>query len=241
MQSNQRSRLSRNAEKQSKKQLVIFLVGIVIVMILIVKFGIDAITGFGSVTSKLNKDNSASNSSTISLDHIDSPVLTQFPTAVKQNTTDISGSTAQPGGTVELYINNAKFDEVSVSGSSFTFHSVKLSSGDNDIKVRQRLSGKTSDFSRDYHITYANQPPKLDISFPTDGEVFGQGDQDIDVTGKTDPQNKVTINSFVAIVDDSGNFKYHMTLNNGDNALNVEAINPAGIKTDKTIHVTFNQ
>lgn len=227
-------------EKKSKKQLVLFSIGILLILALIVKYGIDAITGFGNVTNKLNKNNSSDNSSSISLDRIDPPLITQLPNAVQQNKITVTGTTTQTGGSVELFVNNKSFGKADVDGQEFTFQNVQLTAGDNILKVRQTVNNKSSDFSRDFHITYAKEPPKLDISFPTDGEKFGHGDQEIDVTGKTGPQNKVTVNTFWAIVDDQGNFTYHLTLNQGDNAINVEATNPAGVKTDKTLHVTFN-
>lgn len=237
---NRQSRLSRNVEKQSKKQLIIFLVGIFVICLLVLKYGTVAIQTIGNISGRFNQNSNTTIQQVPSLDTLDPPYLTQIPTATKTSSISISGITSTIGGTAQLYINNQQVDTVNVDGKAFTFTNETLSVGDNDIKVRQKVNNKLSSFSRDYHVSYANQPPKLNVSFPNDGMTFSRGDQEIDIKGETDPNDSVTVNSFVAIVNDDGSFTYHMTLNPGDNDIKVEATNPSGLTTNKEFHVTYN-
>ena len=89
-------------------------------------------------------------------------------------------------------------------------------------------------------MNYQSDKPKLEVSFPVDNATLSRADKTITVTGQTDPDNTVSINSFRAIVENGGKFSYQLTLNDGDNQITIEAQNPAGLTTQKQLKVTYN-
>lgn len=233
------SRLSRNLEKQSRKQLVIFLIGILVIIVLVVKFGVVVIEGVGNFAAHFNKNSNVNENHSVILDTPVPPTLSDIPSAVDTERITISGSTGSNTGQVELYKNDHRYSVASVKNSSFSFQNVKLDQGDNIFTARQVVNSRKSDFSPEYTVQFVKDPPKLEMSFPQDGAKLSRGDQEIDVRGSTDPLNTITVNSFTAIVDGSGNFSYRLKLNDGDNTIVIEATNPAGVKTNKEIKVTY--
>jgi len=61
------------------------------------------------------------------------------------------------------------------------------------------------------------------------------------VHGKTDPNVKVTINDFWAIVDDSGNYSYNLSLKSGDNPIKIVATDDAGNNTEKDLKISYSE
>lgn len=112
--------------------------------------------------------------------------------------------------------------------------------GQNTIKARALVGDRKSDFSKDYLVLYSKEPPKIEEVSPGDGTEFKRGDQDIRVSGKTDPFASVTVNDFVAIVDENGNFSYFLKLNEGENKIIIKAKNKAGKESTKELTVRFS-
>lgn len=75
--------------------------------------------------------------------------------------------------------------------------------------------------------------------FQSEGGTYTKADKNLTVTGTTDPDNSVTVNSFRAIVDTTGKFTYQLQLNDGENQITIEAQNPAGTTTQKQLKVTY--
>ena len=101
-------------------------------------------------------------------------------------------------------------------------------------------NNKGSEFSQDYKISYLKGEPKLEIGFPSDGASFTKADQEINVSGTTDPDNTVKVNDFIAIVDTNGNFSYFLKLKEGENKIKIVATNPAGKTSEKEITVSYS-
>lgn len=242
MAQNMNSRRSRTVDKQMKKQLILSGIGIVILLFLIFKYGIVVIQSIGNFSSSLQQPET-SNSSTQNTPQavLRPPQLDTIPQATKNPTITITGTASDTGGSVQIYVNDNLAKTVSVSGdSSFTANNIPLSEGENDIKANYKKDGKTSDFTQEYTIQYANDAPTLTISSPSDQQQFTRGDQEITVTGKTDPDSSVTVNGFRAVVDNQGNFSYYLQLKDGDNQITVEADNPAGLSTKQQITVSYH-
>lgn len=65
--------------------------------------------------------------------------------------------------------------------------------------------------------------PGVSITTPKEDEVIYS--TTITVTGKTNPENVVYVNSFPVSVDDSGNFKKTLSVFSGKNAIKIKVIN----------------
>ncbi|MGH7245771.1 MAG: Ig-like domain-containing protein [Candidatus Levyibacteriota bacterium] len=236
-----RSRLSRTADKKTKQKLILSLIGIVFVLFFLVKWGVPLLVNFslflGNIKggSQTNATNSA-NSNIVLLP----PTLNPAVNATNSATITISGSSV-PSVAVQLYVNNDLVDVTDTKNDgSFTFNNVSLPSQQNTIKVKAKKDTKESDFSDQISVTYINKAPNLSVDSPQDGQSFSKDPNSVNVKGKTDPNVRVTVNDFWAIVDDSGNYSYTLTLQNGDNQIKVVATDAAGNKTEKDLKVTYS-
>lgn len=236
---NRSSRLSRTTQEKTKKQIVFFAIAIIILIFGALNFGPGLLSGIASFTSGFTKQ-------TITVipakeeNTLEAPFIDSIPDATDSAEINISGSSTYSDAQVELYVNGNLYDTAPLTqDQKFSFDAVKLTEGDNSIKARVKKGNQASPFTRMYNVNYSKGSPKLDISNPSDGQQFTKGDQTITVQGVTDPNNTVTVNGSRAIVDGTGNFSYYLNLSEGDNTLNISAVNQAGQKTDKTIKVKY--
>lgn len=239
MDSSKKTRLSRRAIHESKKKLIYSLIGIVVVLFLLFKFGIPLLIRFSLFIS--NGRNGSDTTQTVDQPtFIAPPSLNPYATATNSAQIAISGN-GDTKQQIKLYVNNQVVDSQSTdSKGNFSFNNVTLSNGSNTIQAKADINGKESDFSNTVSVSYLNKAPSLQVNSPSDGQSFAK-DPSLTVNGKTDPSATVTVNDFQAIVDDSGNFSYTMQMQNGDNQLKVIASDAAGNKTEKDLKVTYSQ
>lgn len=234
-----RSRLSKITEKNTKKTIYFSILGIIIVLFLLFKFGIGLIINFSLFLSgSKDQQNSISNSKQINF--VSPPTLNPLPNATNSAHLIISGKSAK-GITIELFINDEKIDDVLTDNNGNFSFSQNLKNGDNQIKTRALYKDKKSDFSNSFNITLINSAPTLDISSPSNGESFKRDQNSVNVTGKTDQGVFITVNGFWAVIDDNNNFSYNLPLQNGDNDIKIVATDQAGNKTEKSIKVNYSQ
>lgn len=233
------SRLARNIERRTRKNLIFSILGIIIVLFLVVKLGIPLLVNFSLLIAN-QKDKSATSQNTASNpSFIAPPILNPLPSATNSASLVISGM-GNAGQTVRIYINNNLIDETPTEkDGSFSINET-LQNGTNTIQAKSELNGKESSFSDPLNVTFSNTKPNLDITSPSDGQTFSKDQNTAQVSGKTDPDIKITVNGFWAIVDDNNNFSYSLPLQNGDNQIKVIATDNAGNTTEKDIKVTYN-
>ena len=233
-----RSRLYKSQEKKALQKIVLSVLGIVIIVILLFKVAIPALINFSLFLANLRGDSTTSSTSKNSSDYIMPPVFTTNFTATNSATVTLNG-TAQAKEQVILYINNNPTDTTDVKDDgTFAFKNVTLSPGSNTITAKAKKDNKLSNFSDNLTITFENKQPTLSVDSPHDGDNIH--DSTVTVSGKTDPDDKVTVSGFWAIVDSSGNYTYTLTLQNGDNQIKVIAQDPAGNTTEKDLKVSHN-
>lgn len=233
-----RSRLSTYQAKKNKKTMILSIVGIVIVLIVLFKFGIEALINFSLFLS--GNSNTPISVSKNDVGYVAPPVLNPLPTATNSAAVIITGS-SDKNRTIVLYINREEKDNVETNdGGAFEFDE-NLSKGDNLIQVKAKNKDKVSDFSNFYTVTFINTPPKLNVSSPNDGDSFHREDKSVNVTGQTDPNVIVTVNGFTAVIDENNNFSYNLPIHDGDNQIQVVAIDQAGNKSEKDLKVNYSQ
>ncbi|HYK08701.1 MAG TPA: hypothetical protein VEW42_04350 [Candidatus Eisenbacteria bacterium] len=231
-----KSRLRQTTEKKTKKQLFFSLAGIVIVLFLLIKFGIPALTNLSLLLSS-NKGVSQEDISNAKILLLP-PVMNESFSATNSASITVSG-TASPKQTIQLYVNDSLVDTTTVKNdSTFSFSGVNLTQQQNTIKTKAKLQDKVSNFSDTWTVTYIQKAPSLSVDNPHDGDTLGSP---IVVRGKTDPDVKVTVNDFWAITDSSGNYSYTLTLQNGDNHIVVIATDAAGNTTRQELTVKHSQ
>lgn len=233
-----KSRLSKYAEKKTRKTILLNLFGIIIVLYIVFKFGIGLLINFSLFLSGSKDQQDAIGQNT--LNYIAPPTLNPLPPATNSAQIKISGNSVK-NSFVELFVNNNKTDQTQTNDKGkFSFDNI-LKSGNNQIKVRTTLKDKKSDFSNIFNIIYANSAPNLEINSPQDGAQFKKDQNTVNVTGKSDSGVNVTVNGFWAVISDNNNFSYNLLLQNGDNEIKIVAIDQAGNKTEKTIKVNYSQ
>lgn len=231
-----RSRLSKRMEQKTKKNLFLSVLGIVLIIFLVFKFGIPLLVNLSLFLSgSSNKEETKIQNSSF----IAPPVLDSYPEATASANIIISGI-ASKKQTVNLYINDSLIDTTKAGDDGRFLFKKTITPGENIIKAKAVMNEKESDFSNTIIIAFKGAPPSLNISSPTDGQSFSKDQNVIDVKGITDADVKITINGFWAITDGSGNFSYKLPLQNGENKINVTAVDLAGNKTEKEIKVTYS-
>ena len=233
------SRLARNIERRTKKNLFFSIFGIIVVLFLVIKLGIPLLVNFSLMLSNQKDKSTTSSSNSSNPSFIASPVLNPLPSATNSATLVISG-TGNAGQTVRIYINSNLVDETPTKKDGTFSINKTLKKGTNTIQAKSELNGKESDFSNSLNIVFNDTKPNLDITSPSDGQTFSKDQNTAQVSGKTDADIKVTVNGFWAIVDDNNNFSYSLPLQSGDNQIKIVATDSAGNTTEKDIKVTYN-
>ena len=232
-----RSRLSRRMEQKTKKNLVLSVLGIILVILLIFKFGIPLLINLSLFLSgsRTNQEQSQNHDPSF----IAPPILHAFPEATSSANIVVSG-VASKNQTINLYINDSLIDSIkSKDDGNFSFKET-ISPGESVIKAKAVVENKESEFSQPFTTTFKSAPPSLKISSPSDGQSFSKDQNTANVQGTTDPDVKVTVNGFWAITDSQGLFSYKLPLQNGENKIKIIATDIAGNRAEREIRVIFS-
>jgi bacillopeptidase F len=233
-----RSRLSKNAEKKTRKTLFLSVVGIIIVVFLLAKFGIGLLVNFslflaGPKDNQLLQGNSQIN-------FVAPPTLNPLPNATNSAKIIISGRSTKEID-IELFINDDLIDETKTDKDGGFVFTPNLKEGNNQIKTRAIYKDKKSDFSVTFEVILKNSQPTLEVTSPSDGQTFKKDQNNVTIQGKTDLGVTITVNVFWAVIDDSNNFSYNLPLQNGDNEIKIVAIDQAGNRSEKSLKVNYSQ
>ncbi len=235
-----RSHLSKNLEQKTKRNFVLTVIGIIVILLLLIQYGIPALINFSLFLGSVKNQPATSSQQKQNQVYITPPTLTQSFSATNSATVKISG-TSQPHLTIKLFVNDTFIDNTNTKDDgSFTFDSVTLTAGLNVIKAKAQKDTSESDFSDPITIAYASKAPSLTIDSPSDGQTFDSDHNPVTIAGKTDADVKVTVNDFWAIMDSNGGYHYTLTLQGGDNQIKVIATDIAGNQTEKDIKLTLH-
>lgn len=231
-----RSRLSKRLEQKTKKNFTLSILGIILIVFLVFKFGIPLLVNFSLFLSGSQSKNETNIQSP---SFIAPPVFDSFPQATSSADIIISGI-ASKNQTINLYINDDLVD-TAIAGDDgrFSFKQT-LKPGENTLKAKVVVNEKESDFSNTIAIVFKSAPPSLNVNSPSDNQSFSKDQNVAEVKGTTDPDVKVTVNGLWAITDANGNFSYSLPLQNGENKIKVEATDIAGNRTEKEIKITYS-
>jgi len=232
-----RSRLSRRTEQKTKRNFFLSVLGTILIILFVFKFGIPLLANLSLFISGSKNNQEQSNIQNPSF--IAPPILNSFPEATSSANIVISG-VATKNQTINLYINGNLIDETSVKDDGTFSFKEAISAGNNVIKAKAVVQKKESEFSESITTVFKSAPPSLNISSPTDGQSFSKDQNTANVNGTTDADVKVTVNGFWAIVDDSGNFLYSLPLQNGENKIKIIATDLAGNNSEKEIKTTYS-
>lgn len=231
------SRLTRTQERRTKKQIALSLLGIFAILILFYNLIPQLVGSISDLFPKKEKETTKIDKNILVL----APIIDPLPQATSSSKVLVFGNSYEiDNATVEVYLNGKKEEELLPNPDGKFEAFLNLVSGENTIKARVRKDGKTSNFSDEAKVYFINEPPLLEISTPTDLSSFSKDDKEVKIKGKTEPENKITVNGYQTVVDFDGSFSYSPTLKEGENEITIEAENQAGLKTSKTIKVTYS-
>lgn len=230
-----RSRLAKKKDSQTKKNLALTILGIILILFAIFKFGIPLLANVSLILDK-TKAAQTNNDSKI---YIAPPVLDPLKNATNSAQINISGK-AMKDQTVKIYINNVLVDTVSASSNGNFLSEQNLSLGENIIKAKAEKNNEESDYSDPITVSFKNSNPALEVSSPSEGQSFYKDAKTVEVSGKTDSGSTVTVNGLWALLDENNNFSYELPLQNGENNIKVIATDQAGNKTEKELKVSYS-
>src|SRR5690242_15109564 len=122
------SRLNKNLERRSRNRLILTILGTILLLFLLLKYGLPALINFslfiggsGDTTQSVSKGNQ----------YVATPMLNPTFTATNSASVTIAGS-AVPKEEVDIYVNSTLTDtEKTKDDGTFTFRDVSLENGSN--------------------------------------------------------------------------------------------------------------
>lgn len=167
------------------------------------------------------------------------PTINSLPEATNKKTITLTGS-AEAGSTLKIFLNGKNVKDTLVDNSAVYSLEVELEEGENEIwATATDQAGNESPKSRKVIINFDTKPPDLEIESPKDGEQFYGKDKIINVRGKTEAGSTVSVNGRIASTSVDGQFFIKLPLNEGENKLQIQAVDKAGNTTQKEITITY--
>ena len=122
----------------------------------------------------------------------------------------------------------------------FVFSDVNLRVGENEIyTVAGDDKGNTSDRSNVFVVSFDQSAPQLTVETPSESDRFFDNDNPITVAGQAEAEVTVKINGRIVKAGDDGSFTTQLTLEEGDNQIEVLAVDRAENETVKLVTVNY--
>ncbi|OGH07020.1 MAG: hypothetical protein A2171_00720 [Candidatus Levybacteria bacterium RBG_13_35_9] len=211
--------------------------GILLVLFVLFKFGLETIINFSLFLSGNNDTQNSSSKNKVG--YIPPPVLDPLPLATNSARIIISG-TSEKEKTVILYVNKLRRDTTESDSNGYFLFEENLSKGENLIQTTVKKDDKESEYSNFYVVLFQNTPPKLEIISPADGTSLKKEDKSVQIQGQTDAGITITVNGFFAVIGENNNFSYILSLHDGDNEIKIVAKDSAGNSSEKVIKVNYS-
>ena len=219
----------KTEEKTIYRRLAI-IGGITLILLLVTWFwGISFVRILGALGTTDSEDTNQVGFET----PLQKPSITSLPEFTNKEKITISGATS-PEAALTLFVNGIQSGNTTANGSGgFTFVNVNLKDGLNLLKIRAtNTSGGTQENTE--LITLDKTKPKLEITTPSDDQIFPKNTKNVTIKGKTDPESEVYVNLIQAVTDQDGKFTHVLSLSTGENKIEVKSTDQAGnIKTVK--------
>ena len=227
------SRLYKNLERKSRRNILLSLLGIFIIGTFLLQVGIPFLSDVSFRLGSLFQTNSGNEKN--DTDFVSTPILNPLPEATNSAEVMISG-TSLSGYEVLLFVNGELANKERVRDNEFSF-TEDLTEGENIIKLKASYNERESEFTDPVLINIKTAPPSLEIESPTDGQEVSKSM--LEVKGKTDLGARITINGYWAVME-GDQFSYSLPLKEGENEIKIEAEDEAGNKTEKKIKVKYS-
>lgn len=169
------------------------------------------------------------------------PVIYSVPVATSSAGLSLAG-VAEPASIVKILNNDVEIDQqTAAEDGSFTFQ-VELI---NDLNVLTALatdeSGNVSRPSRQYQVVFDNQVPSISVSeeLLNGLSIEGKDKRRYTLEGSTEPLAKVLILDRFVFADSEGVFRFPFDLNEGENLIQMTAVDKAGNEASLVVTITY--
>ena len=229
------SHLIRHRQKQNNKKLIWLIILGGVILIFTFQIGLNTLINAAIFVNNLispdKKDSKQTAQAFYGTLEIDEPA-----SATNEAKLQISAQTTEYD-TIEVFLNNIEVESTSPKTSGeFSKIIGSLKEGNNTIYfVAKTADGKQQKKSDTYNVTFIDEPPKLEIEAPADNAKVSN--PEIEIKGKTDPGVTVKLNNLPLVVGVDGNFRTSYRLKDGENKLEIIALDIAQNETKKTLTV----
>lgn len=161
--------------------------------------------------------------STNTQDIILPPQVDPLPLYTNKKQTDISGW-GQSGFEVEIFVNGKEIAQILVDKNNrFELPAVDLVEGENAIACKTITRDQSSALSEEQHVILDTEPPSVEFTVSDPNQ-----DNVIQVAGSVENNVDVYINHQRVILDHNNQFQHDIQAQEGENSVEIEAIDLAG-------------
>lgn len=169
------------------------------------------------------------------------PVIYSVPVATSSASLILTG-VAEPASVVKILNNDVEIDQqTAAEDGAFTFQ-IELVK---DLNVLTALatdeSGNVSRPSRQYQVIFDNQEPSISVSeeLLNGLSIEGKDLRRYTLEGSTEPMAKVLILDRFVFADSEGVFRFPFDLNEGENLIQMTAVDKAGNEASLEVTITY--
>jgi len=228
---------SRRAKTESKKMFRQTLLMLFFSIVLIIVFIFIILPLFLKLISKQSSSDNTNQETLV----IQTPIISTPVNATNSAQLTISGF-GQKDTTIYLLLNGSENQKKTVEDEAGKFEiPVELTAGENRIKLyAENQDKKQSNLSSEYLVIYDNDPPKIELESPTEGQKIElRKNQLLTVKGTSEPDAKIDLNGRIIRVGKEGLFSATYQLSEGENKLIFIATDLAGNATTLERIVSF--
>lgn len=230
-------RLARREERKIVRRIVTLSIVSAVIAVFLFTLGIPILGNFADFLGGIfgNSQQTASGQGAPV-----APRIENVPTATNSARLSIIGFSSA-SKYVDIYLNGDKVGKADVYDGKFEYGDISLANGENKIEAKAlNEAGTESDFSSGHVIILDRDEPKLEVEGPTEGQYFF-GNNRIKVSGSTESDSQVFANGFLASVASDGKFEVFLSLSEGENNIEIKAVDAAGNTKTETRKVTFRK
>jgi len=231
------SRLDKHQNKQIIQRIGIGLVLFIAFIVFFFSVGIKMLVSFTLLLNQL-ANSGTKQQSTQQIESFNSINIDPIPSATNSSTLVFSG-TSLNFNRLEIYLNDEKQDELSIS-DSFSGEIKGLETGSNAIHfIAKSTKSKGTKKTALYEVLYKSDKPKLEIQEPNSNTKTNK--EDIKISGATDKETTIRVNGQPLIVGVEGKFSTTFRLKEGENKIQITAEDIVGNQEKKDLTITYSK